>query len=467
MSAEPSEGRPTTTLNAFDIACVVVGGIIGIGIFFSPAKVAAVVDSSEQVIIAWTIGGVMILFGALVYARLAQIAPGEGGVFEYIRKSFGPLPAFLYGWCNLLIIQAGSLAIVGLVMADNLQRALACEPFTEIQRVGLATSAIVILTTINSVGLIVGKIVQIILTVIKTSAVFAIVGIAIFADGRAPATEVVTRESVPFFEAMSLAILPVLFACGGWQHGSFVATVARRPLRDVPIGIVAGVVVVIVAYLTVNVAYLELLGLEKASASKTIAVDAVSAAFGAGGSGDMVARCFGALIVISALGVMNTICMAPPYVLHAMAKRRLFFARFGELNTRFGTPLFAIALHGVWASALLWITQVVAWNLNESRAPADQIDPLGFLLDGVVFLDWLFYGACGVALVALLARRPSWDRGDRAYCVAGVIFALCGLAVAIGAIATTRWPTIAGLSTLVLGVFAYRFFTSAKSRSSR
>ena len=88
-------------------------------------------------------------------------------------------------------------------------------------------------------------------------------------------------------------------------------------------------------------------------------------------------------------------------------------------------------------------------------------------MDGVVFLDWLFYGACGVALVALLARRPSWDRGDRAYCVAGVIFALCGLAVAIGAIATTRWPTIAGLSTLVLGVFAYRFFTSAKARSSR
>jgi basic amino acid/polyamine antiporter, APA family len=454
----PSPG-PKTTLTAFDIACVVVGGIIGIGIFFSPSKVARVVDSPEQVIAAWTIGGVMILFGALVYARLAQIAPGEGGVFEYLRKAFGPLPAFLYGWCNLLIIQSGALAVVGLVMADNLQRALACEPFTPLQRVGIATTAIVVLTVINSVGLIVGKIVQIILTVIKTSAVFAIVLIAIFAEGRAEAPAVVARAEVPFLEAMSLAILPVLFACGGWQHGSFVATVARRPLRDVPVGIVAGVVVVIVAYLTVNLAYLDLLGLEGAADSKTIAVDAVSAAFSAGGTGDMVARCFGALIVISALGVMNTICMAPPYVLHAMARRRVFFASFGELNARFGTPLLAIVLNGAWAVSLLWITQLVAWEWNATLPPEHQVDPLGFLLDGVVFVDWLCYGACGVALVALLSRRPALERGDRAYFAAGVVFALCGLAVTVGAIATTLLPTLAGLTTIVLGLLAYRFFT--------
>ena len=158
---------------------------------------------------------------------------------------------------------------------------------------------------------------QIVLTVIKTGAVFGIVAIAFFAGGTAAETVAPVRKEVGFLSAMGAAILPVLFACGGWQHGSFVASVARRPLRDVPIGIVGGVVVVVVAYLAINIAYLDLLGLDKAAASKTITVDAVSAAIG--GDGDVVARCFAVLIVISALGVMNTICMAPPYVVSSPA----------------------------------------------------------------------------------------------------------------------------------------------------
>ena len=457
MTIDPGQKLDKTTLNSFDIACVVIGGIIGIGIFFTPSEVAAVVESTDQVIAAWSIGGAMIILGALVYARLSQLAPGPGGVFEYLRSAFGRMPAFLYGWCNLLIIQSGALAVVGLVMVDNLQRALAVEPFSDLQRTAIASFAIAALTAINALGLKLGKSVQIVLTVIKVSAVFAVVLIAVFAEGRTPSATPVAPKDVPFFEAMGLAILPVLFACGGWQHGSFVSTVARRPLRDVPIGIVAGVLVVVVAYLTINLAYLDLLGLEGAAQSKTIAVDAVGAAM-SGDQGDVVARLFGALIVISALGVMNTICLAPPYVLQAMATQNLFFPVVATVHARYGTPLFAIVVQGTWSILLLWGTQAIAWTV-------DGLDPLRFLLNGVVFVDWMFYGTCGVALLALIQRR-GFARGDGWYYVVALLFALSAFAVTVGAVLTRAKPSIAGLTVLLLGVVAFaRFRRPGQERS--
>lgn len=466
MTDEPR--REPTRLGPFDITCVVVGGIIGIGIFFTPAKVAAVVGSSAQVVAAWGVGGVMVLLGALVYARLGQLAPGDGGVFAYLLRAFGPLPAFVYGWCNLLVIQSGALAIVALVMVDYLAAALGRGPFGGGARVMLAIGVMLALTLLNALGLRFGRGVQIVLTVVKTAAVFGIVAVALFAVGgdAATAEQVVAapRQPVGFFRAMSLALLPVLFACGGWQQGSFVSAVARRPQRDVPIGTVAGVVVVVVAYLTVNLAYLDTLGIEGTAKSKTVAADTVRVALGGSASAEGIARVFAAVIVVSALGIMNTICMAPPYVLHAMARRGLFFAPVGRLHARFGTPLLAILVQGGWAVTLLAGTQAVAWSLK--RVYGYEVDSLGFLLDGVVFVDWLFYGACGVALLVLLRRRTAPARGDAAYAVAAVLFATSALLVAVGAVWSSRLPSAVGLAVVAVGIAVHRLRGRRESEGS-
>ncbi|MEE2886265.1 MAG: amino acid permease, partial [Planctomycetota bacterium] len=330
MTPESDSTTPAgkTRLGAFDIACVVIGGIIGIGIFFTPAQVARSVDAPWQVSVAWSLGGAIAILGALVFARMSRLATGPGGVFEYILQSFGSRPAFLYGWCLLMITQSGALAFVALLLVSNLEKALVCQFSTFWQHM-IATAVLLGLTLVNIAGLKLGKGVQNALTVIKTLAVFSIVVVAILVSPAEPSAAIPVaepaREAVGFFVAMSAAMLPVLFSFGGWHHGSFVASVARNPHRDVPLGIVGGVLVVVIAYVGVNLAYLELLGFDQASQSSTIAVDAMQAAFATGDAAQSkVAQVFAALIVLSAAGLMNTICMAPPYVLHTMANRGLF-----------------------------------------------------------------------------------------------------------------------------------------------
>ena len=450
----PENARGRTRLGAFDIACVVIGGIIGIGIFFTPAQVARSVDAPWQVTAAWSLGGAIAILGALVFARLSRLATGPGGVFEYIRQSFGSRLAFLYGWCNLMIIQSGALAFVALLLVSNLEKAIAYT-FTPFWQHAIATSVLLGLTMINIAGLQLGKGVQNTLTAIKTTAVFAIVVVAILVDPALPAVAETApaRESVGFLVAMSAAMLPVLFSFGGWQHGSFVAMVARNPHRDVPLGIVGGVLVVVLAYICVNLAYLDLLGFDQASESSTIAVDAMQVAFVSGDAGSSkIPQLFAALIVLSAAGLMNTICMAPPYVLQTMAKRGLFFAAVGRLHPRFGTPALGMLVQGLWAAALMWGVYLSFEN---------SIDSLDFLLNGVVFVDWMGFGVCGIGLLVLLRRqaRAQGQALELGSCILGALFALSALAVTVGALVTKTMPSLVGLGVLLVGIPAYWAFT--------
>lgn len=450
---DSSDGKAPVKLGAFDIACLVVGGIIGIGIFLTPAKVAAGVGGAGHVMIAWAIGGLLAILGALTYAGLGRLVPGPGGVYAYLREAFGALPAFLYGWCNLWVIQSGAVAIVALFMVDHLGELLGWAEFepTAPLRAGIAAATILLLTGVNIAGVRMGRGVQVFLTVLKTCAVFAVVVVAMLVDG--PARPAEAPREVGFWTAMGAAILPVLFAFGGWQQGSFVAGIARNPRRDVPLGIIAGVLVVVVAYLSINLAFLDLLGFEAAGKSERIAVDALRVALGSDAGAQQASRIFAGIIVISALGIINTICMAPPYVLHAMSREGLFFVAVGRLHGSLGTPVVAMLLQGCWAVVL-----IVASNLL-ARQGWFESDPLFLLLDGVVFVDWLGYGACGLGLFLML--RPGMRTQDGP----GALSRWIGLAFASGALMVTgaalwvhRGPALAGLAVLVLGVPAYLRF---------
>jgi APA family basic amino acid/polyamine antiporter len=437
MEAEPRAPR----LLAFDIGCIVVGGIIGVGIFFTPAQVAREVDSAGQVIAAWSLGGLLAMLGALVFAGLARLVPDYGGTFAYIDRAFGPFPAFLYGWANCFVIQAGALGVVGLVMAQHLDHVLfGRSQGSEGAHVATAVLAIALFTTVNYFGLRVGSRVQNLLTVLKTAAVFALVLLALFTRGGS-APEPPPQEARNLFGVLAGAMLPVMFAFGGWQQGSFVAGAARNPQRDVPLGIVGGVLVVVLAYVTVNLAFLDLLGFEAAGRSNAIAVDATRAALEGSVAGDVAARILGAAIVISALGIMNTICLAPPYVLHAMGKRGLFLTSAANLHARYGSPTVAVLVQGGAGIALVLATH---WFF------AGESD-LAFLVNGVVFVDWLFFSLCGIAWLRLRERAVKLLWMD----IVALLFTAMGLWTAVGAIVAAPGPAQVGLAACAIGASVY------------
>lgn len=436
-SPGPEPTRPGE-LRAFDIGCVVVGGIIGVGIFFTPARVAAAVDSPQQVILAWSLGGVLAVLGALVFAELATLVPGHGGIFRYIHAAFGPLPAFLYGWANWLVIQAGALGIVGLILVDNLEVVLGGPRFTPLAKVVLAAALMLLFTGTNVVGLRCGKRVQNTLTVLKVLALGILVSLAWITPER-PLEALPEPRGDSLLAMLAAAILPVLFAIGGWQQGSFLAGAARHPRRDMPLGILGGVAVVVVTYLTVNLAYLSLLGFDAASHSTKIGADAALVALGDHGG-----RLLAGMIVISAAGIMNTICMAPPYVLYAMAQEGLFPAAFGRLHATLGTPVLGVLSQGLWAVALLLLVHFVF-------ARDSTMDTLGFVCDGVVFVDWLFFALCGAALLRLRGSRPGALRIPGGSLVA-LLFLVCAAAVTIGAVWQQWRASLTGLVMVALGV---------------
>lgn len=451
-SGGDDDDRPT--LRAFDIGCIVVGGIIGIGIFFTPRNVALAVDGPGQAVLAWGLGGLIAMLGALVFAELSARVPGHGGMFTYIHRAFGRLPAFLYGWANWLVIQAGALAVIGLVMANYADELLfGVQSSSAGAKVAVAGGAILAFTLLNALGLRVGRRVQNLLTVLKTTAVFGLVLLGMFAAGGADDLEPVpaTAEPRSIVAVLAAAILPVLFSFGGWQQGSFVAGAARRR-NDVAIGILGGVAVVVVAYLAVNLAFLSLLGFEGARSSAAIGADAARIALEPFGAGDVGARVLAGLVVLSSLGIMNTICLAPPFVLHAMARQGLFFQSAGRLHPTLHVPVVGVLVQGLWGFALCVGTHVVLASASDGGSAQDS---LGFLLEGVVFVDWLFFGLCGIALLRLRARgEGEADGGFRAPLPTFVACAFTALALAVtaGAIWTKPEPSLVGLGICALGV---------------
>lgn len=431
--------RQEPTLGAFSVGCIVVGGIVGVGIFFTPARVAAAVDTPGQALLAWALAGALAALGALVFAELSTIVPGHGGVFRYLHAAFGRAPAFLYGWSNWLVVQAGALGVVGLVLVDNLEVALGGERFSADGKVWLATALILLFTATNAVGLRAGVRVQNTLTVAKALSLGALVWLAATTPTAAAAAAPPAPSGRSLPAMLAAAMLPALFAIGGWQQGSFVAGACRRPRRNMPLGILGGVGAVIVVYGAINLAYLSLLGFEAARQSPRIGADAAIVALG-----DVGGRALAAMIVVSAAGILNTICLAPPYVLLAMAQEGLFPAAFGRLHPRLGTPLLGVLGQGVWGALLLLLAHFVF-------ARGDAKAALGFVCDGVVFVDWVFYALCGVALLRLRGANPDALRlpGSR---IAAALFVAAAGAVTLGAIWQQPGASLAGAGLALLGL---------------
>ena len=433
-------------LSRFDATMLVIGSIIGGGVFFTPNDIAQVTQSRGTMLAVWLIGGVIAITGALTYAELGGMYRRAGGVYVFLREAFGGLPAFLYGWALLLVIAPGALALVADFFAANLRTFLPGLGHTGQTLVALGS--ILLLTALNIRGVRWGSVVQNVVTSAKLIPVaLLIVGGLLYAGEPAlPPPELVVPAPTHFgLAALALAMMPVLFSYGGWQNGTYIAAEMKRPSRDVPLAIVIGTVVVIVSYLGVNFAYLRTLTPAAIAADRTFASAAAEAALGPAG-GTLVS----VGILISTFGICAAILLTNPRVAQAIGEDGLFFRAFGRLHPTFRTPHLAIAVLGVWSCVLL------------------LVGAAGQLLTSVVFADWVFFAATAAALFVLRRRRPHQERPYRCplYPWVPALFLILAVTMAVVSFVKADWTArLLGPGLLAAGVPVYLAFRAKRPDS--
>jgi APA family basic amino acid/polyamine antiporter len=424
-------------LGPFDATMIVMGGIIGAGIFVNPSVVARQVHTPALVLGAWIIGGAIALIGAFVYAELAVLRPRVGGQYAYLRDAYGPSVAFLYGWTLLLVTQTGGMAGAAIIFGRYFRELTGLS----VPEQAVAAITLALLTIVNCMGVRAGSNVQSALMLTKLAAIALLIGVGFVLVTPAPSMASATPVDSGGAVGLATAMVPVLFAYGGWQTASFVSGEMRNPRRDLPRGLLIGVVGVIVLYLAVTYVCLRTLGVDGLAQTSTPASEVMRRALGARG-----ARLIALGIAISTVGFLSQSILTAPRVYYAMARDGVFFKVVGKLDPRSRVPVVAIVLQGVWA-AIIALT-----------GKYDQI------LNYVVSIDVLFFGLTGASLLVFRARarRAGTEASEGElvrvpwHPITTLVFVLACWAVSLTTI--VQYPRNAGIGVaiLLLGLVVYQ-----------
>ncbi len=423
-------------LGAFDATMVVVGGIIGAGIFINPYLVAQRLPSGPWILAAWVFGGVVALAGAFAFAELASLYPAAGGEYAYLREAYHPVVAFLFGWASLVMIQGGGLAAVAVTFAQYVLRLAGGggDPRP------LASAAVVLVALVNTAGVKPGSRLLNVLVILKIGALAALIlgGLRLL-RGAAPAAPAVAVASRPEASVLAFgaALVPILFSYGGWQSANTLAEEIREPRRTLPRALFAGTLIVLAVYVLVNGVYLAVLGRDGLASTATPAADAARRLFGGA-----VDRWLAAAIAVSAFGFMNLTLLGPTRISYAMARDGVFWPGLSRLHPRFGTPHRAILLQALWAIVLLWT------------------GTYGGLVDSVVFADWIFFALTVASVIFLRRRVPPGRRPAGAYLSPGypalpILFVAAAVLVLAGVIRSNPVRSALGAGLLAAGLPIY------------
>ena len=416
-------------LGPFDATMLVMGGIIGSGIFINPYVVARHVHTPALILLAWIAGGGVALLGAFAYAELASLRPETGGQYAYLRDAYHPAVAFLYGWALLLVMQSGGMAAVAATFAKYAVE-LTGIPMSDSL---LAAVSLAILTIINCLGVRSGTNTQNALMLLKLAAIVVLIVAGAMVVN--PAHLSLRRACGGGASLLSFgaAMTPVMFAYGGWQTASFISGELRRPKRDLVIGLVAGVVGVIAVYVAVNVVCVGVLGAELLARTPTPASAVMTAAMGSRG-----ARFIAAGIAISTLGFLSQSMLTAPRVYYAMAKDGVFFRAVGRVSERTRVPVVAIVLQGLVAIVI---------TLSGTY---EQI------LSYVVSVDFVFFGLTGAAVFVFRRRHGPGEFRTPGHPFTTALFTLACWAVVIATIVQAPKDSAIGYAILLAGLVAYR-----------
>ncbi len=421
------------------------------------------IPSASLLLLAWLAGGILTLCGALTFAELGAAMPEAGGQYVYLREAYGHLSAFLFGWILFLVSMGGSIAALGVGLAEYTgyffpavstgRTLLALEidvlaidvryTLSAGQLVGVGV--IVVLSGFNYIGVVFGKLIQNIFTVVKIGAILAFVVLGLGVGATIPIDYGVNPAGLSAGQILvgfGLAIVAVSWAFDGWHNITYIAGEIKDPKRSLPVALVAGTLIISALYLLVNYVYLLALPVDEVVGVVRIAERASTALFSGTTAG-----LISAAVIISIFGALNGAIFVGPRVYYAMARDGVFFSKVGEVHPRFGTPAFAILLQAVWASLL-----AMSGSYEQ-------------LFTYVVFVSFIFWIAATASVFVLRVRRPDLPRPYRTwgYPIVPLVFIIATSAIMINTLIARPVESLAGLAITTLGVPVYQYWRRRSS----
>lgn len=438
-------------MGAWDAISITIGTVLGSAVFIAAAFVPAAVPHPTIVLGLWIGGGLLSLAGALCFAELGAMFPYAGGIYHYLKETYGPIVGFLFGWTSFLVIQCGALAYLGVAFAEYLGAfvpgvgwhstvvSIPLGPFTwTVSTVQITAAAtIAIFTAINYVGVKQGAIVQNILTIIKMAALTGLIGFGLLAEPAASPDWTAPLPSGGLAAAIGVALIGVFGSFDGWYQAAFSAGEMRRPERDLPRGMIVGTITMIVAYGLLNYVYLRALPVADMAQSPRVGEAAAIALFGGTGG-----RLLAAAVVVSVLGCLATCILTAARIYQPMAADGLFFRSLARIHPRYRTPSTSLVAQGIWGTALAL------------TGTYEQL--LGY----VVFAVFVFHALTGAAVIVLRHTRPDLARPYRVWGYPWVpaLFTMTSVAFVANTLVERPIESLFGLGLMALGLPAYAWW---------
>ncbi len=451
-------GELKRNLGLFDSSMIMIGIIIGSGIFITTGIMAKYIPSAGLILLAWLLGGLLTLAGALTYAELGAAMPKAGGQYVYLKEAYGPLSGFLFGWIVFLVYQTGGIAGLAIAFSEyfsyfspwyslkhtffSLRIDIFSQPFTLSISYGqiIAITIIICLSLVNYLGIILGKIVQNLLTVSKIGIliIFIILGFTM-GKGNPIDFSLIPEEfnASQLLIGLFIALISVFWTFDGWNNITFVAGEIKKPGRNLPLALIIGTTVVTILYFLINIVYLSAVPASKMAGVERIAEKSATILF----SGPVTAILSG-VILLSILGSINGSILTGPRVYYSMAKDKLFIKRAGTIHTKFKTPGFAIIIQGLWSCILTM------------SGTFEQI------ITFVVFVSIIFWIAAAFAVFRLRKKYPDLPRPYKTwgYPYVPAIFIIASFAILLFTLFVKPVESLAGIIITITGIPAYYYW---------
>ncbi len=427
MKAAPDLPR---RLGMLDATAIVIGIVIGSGIFVLPNLIARSLPSASAILAVWVVAGVLSFFGALAYGELGAMLPDTGGQYVYLREAYGPACAFVCGWTFMLAVLAGGSAWLAVTFSIYAGYFL---PLTAVTAKLLAVGLIAVLTGVNYLGVKEGAWVQRIFTGLKIAGLLALIGAGLLGPRAALPAANPPVASLHFGVAMAACLM----AYNGWSYVSFVAGEVREPQKNVLRSLVLGMTAVGVLYVSANVAYLKVMTVAQIAATDRVGADLATRVLGPAG-GTLVSL----TVLLSIIGAVNGCILTGARIPFAQARDGLFFARFGEVHRRYQTPGFAIVCSGVW-TAILVLTGSYETLYSYS-----------------ILAAWIFYTLTVAAVFVLRRKLPDGQRPYKmwAYPYTLWLFVAASVWFMADALVTQPRPSAMALVIVATGLVTYRIW---------
>ena len=456
-----SEPKLVRQIGLFDATMIMVGIVIGSGIFLSTGIIAASIPSAGLILLAWVVGGLLTLAGAFTYAELGAAMPEAGGQYVYINKAYGELAAFLFGWIFFFAYMTGGVAFLALAFIEYLAfffPGLSTDnPLFTIGRGGFSLSAghlvgigaISVLTLVNFLGVGLGKMVQNILTVIKIGTILVFVFLAFSIGKIQPMDITATAQDLSFGQAVMgffVALVAVSWAYDGWNNVNFVAGEIKNPERNLTLALFAGTLIITLLYVVLNVVYLMSMPVSGIAGVYRVAEVSATALLG-----DQAAVFISAAVLISVVGALNANVLTGPRVYYAMAKDGLFFSSAARIHPRFKTPGFALLIQAIWSCVLL-----LSGNLEQ-------------IVTYSIFIAIIFWIVAAASLFTLRKKFPDLPRPYRAwgYPVVPILFILASVGILLNTLLEKPVESLSGLGMIAIGLPAYYFWKRRRKEEAK